>query len=106
MRERKIMDDAFAEAGVQCQPVLESNSIFQLAFHAMAGDLATIVPKRFAHLPNTKQKLLEAPTVSQTLGLVWVHGNPVLPMTKATSALMREALEAGAFENFSFLGLE
>jgi len=32
--------------------------------------------------------------------LVWVHGNPVLPMTKATSALMREALDAGAFENY------
>ncbi|MGY8906611.1 MAG: LysR family transcriptional regulator [Pseudomonadales bacterium] len=104
MRERQMMDEAFETAGVQCKPILESNSIFQLAFHAMAGDLATIVPKRFAHLPNTKQKLLESPTVSQTLGLVWVHGNPVLPMTKATSALMREALDAGAFENFSFVG--
>jgi|TARA_B110000967_G_C18894003_1_gene569315 DNA-binding transcriptional LysR family regulator len=106
MRERQIMDEAFEQAGVRCKPILESNSIFQLAFHAMAGDLATIVPKRFAHLPNTKQKLLESPTVSQTLGLVWVHGNPVLPMTKATSALMREALDAGAFENFSFVGTE
>ena len=48
----------------------------------------------------------DSPTISQTLGLVWVHGNPVLPMTKATSALMREALDAGAFENFSFVGTE
>jgi DNA-binding transcriptional LysR family regulator len=103
MRERQIMDEAFEQAGVQCKPILESNSIFQLAFHAMSGDLATIVPKRFAHLPNTKQKLLEAPTISQTLGLVWVHGNPVLPMTKATAALMREARDAGTFENFGLV---
>ena len=104
MRERQIMDETFEKVGAQCKPILESNSIFQLAFQAMAGDLATIVPKRFAHLPNTKQKLLESPTVSQTLGLVWMHGSPVLPMTKATSGLMREALDAGAFENFSFVG--
>lgn len=103
MRERQIMDDAFEKAGVQCKPVLESNSIFQLAFHSMAGDLATIVPKRFAHLPNTKQKLLETPTVSDTLGLVWVYGNPVLPMTKATTVLMREARDAGVFESFSLV---
>ena len=103
MRERQIMDQAFEQAGVQCKPILESNSIFQLAFHAMSGDLATIVPKRFAHLPNTKQKLLEAPTISHTLGLVWVHGNPVLPMTKATAALMREARDAGTFENFGLV---
>jgi len=53
-----------------------------------------LVPYYLSHL------LLESPTISQTLGLVWVHGNPVLPMTKATSALMREALDAGAFENY------
>jgi len=103
MRERQIMDDAFEKAGVQCKPVLESNSIFQLAFHSMSGDLATIVPKRFAHLPNTKQKLLETPTVSDTLGLVWVYGNPVLPMTKATTELMREARDDGVFEEFGLV---
>ena len=81
-----------------------SNSIFQLAFHAMAGDLATIVPKRFAHLPNTRQKILTDPSVSQVLGLVWVHGNPVLPMTNAATKLIREALESGALEEISFLG--
>ena len=102
MRERQMMDEAFATAGCAPVPVLESNSIFQLAFHAMAGDLATIVPKHFAQLPNTRQKLLEKPNVSQTLGLVWVHGNPVLPMTKATSQLIREASEQGLLNEFSF----
>ena len=104
MRERSVMDEAFESAGCLPKPILESNSIFQLAFHAMAGDLATIVPKRFAHLPNTRQKLLQNPRIKQTLGLVWVPGDPVLPMTKATNALMQEALAEGLLEAFSFVG--
>ncbi len=102
MRERSTMDEAFASVGANPTPILESGSIFQLAFHAMAGDLATIVPKRFAHLPNTRQKLLTSPSVNQTMGLVWVQGNPVLPMTKATVSLMREALETGLLNESYF----
>jgi len=105
MRERSTMDEAFASIGANPTPILESSSIFQLAFHAMAGDLATIVPKRFAHLPNTRQKLLISPSVNQTMGLVWVQGNPVLPMTKATVSLMREALETGLL-NESYFNIE
>lgn len=84
-------------------PRLESNSIFQLAFHAMAGDLATIVPKRFAQLPNTRQKLLKSPGVQQTVGLVWVSGDPLLPMTRAFTTLMREAKSDGVLEESSYL---
>lgn len=104
-RERRIMDEAFESVNCSPKPILESNSIFQLAFHAMAGDLATIVPKRFAHLPKTRQKLLKSPSVSQTMGLVWVHGDPVLPMTKATTALMLEALEEGLLEESYFVSV-
>ena len=103
MRERIIMDQAFASVGCQPTPVLESNSIFQLAFHAMAGDLATIVPQRFTHLPHTRQKELKAPRIVHTMGLVWVYGNPVMPMTNATTSLMREALESGMLEEFGFV---
>ncbi len=102
MRERRVMDEAFKSVGCEPTPVLESNSIFQLAFHAMAGDLATIVPKRFAQLPNTRQKLLKRPSVTQTMGLVWMQGDPVLPMTKATTTLMQEALESGLLEESSW----
>ncbi len=104
MRERRVMDEAFESVGCQPVPILESNSIFQLAFHAMAGDLATIVPKRFAQLPNTRQKLLQNPSIKQTIGLVWVRGDPVMPMTKAAGALMREALADGLLEEFSWVG--
>ena len=98
MRERQIMNEAFAQVESEPEPQLESNSIFQLAFHVMAGDLATIVPRRFSDLPGTRDKLLVNPIVKQKLGLVWVTGNPILPLAKATIDLLSQALEEGVFE--------
>ncbi len=103
MRERRIMDEAFLSVGCQPMPILESNSIFQLAFHVMAGDLATIVPERFAHLPYTRQKLLLKPNIVQTLGLVWLLGEPILPMTNAITKLMKDAIERGLLEKPGFV---
>ena len=98
MRERQIMDEAFATVGCKPEPQLESNSLFQLALYATAGDLATIVPRRFTEQPGTCNKLLINPVVKQQLGLVWISGDPLLPMTKATINLLTQALEDGLFE--------
>lgn len=98
MRERQMIDAAFATAGCTPAPQLESNSIFQLAFHVMAGDLATIVPKRFNKLPGTRAKLLINPTITQKLGLVWVSGNPILPMARALIEMLTQALEDKLFD--------
>ncbi|MFT5657089.1 MAG: DNA-binding transcriptional LysR family regulator [Gammaproteobacteria bacterium] len=98
MRERQMMDEAFALVNCEPEPQLVSNSIFQLAFHVMAGDLATIVPRRFTELPGTRDKLLINPILKQKLGLAWVKGNPILPMAKATIELLSKAVEDGAFE--------
>ncbi|MFT5502857.1 MAG: DNA-binding transcriptional LysR family regulator [Gammaproteobacteria bacterium] len=98
MRERQMMDEVFKQVESEPAPQLESNSIFQLAFHVMAGDLATIVPRRFSELPGTRDKLLVDPIVKLKLGLVWVKGNPILPMAKATIDLLSKALDDGEFE--------
>ena len=96
------MDEAFARAGCKPRPRLESNSIFQLAFHVMNGDIATVVPQNFTRankaFQGTREKLLEQPKVSQKIGLVWTKGNPVLPMAKAAVELMEEALRSGALQ--------
>jgi len=97
MRERQMIDAAFAKVDCKPSPKLESNSIFQLAFHVMAGDLATIVPKRFTQLPGTRAKLLVDPTITQKLGLVWVTGNPILPMANAVIKILTQAQEDGVF---------
>ena len=97
MRERIMIDKAFAGVGCTPSPQLESNSIFQLAFHVMSGDLATIVPQRFTLLPGTREKLLVKPTVKQQIGLVWTKSNPVLPMANAAMTLLQEARDDGKF---------
>ena len=102
MRERQIMDQAFTSIGRNPSPRLESNSIFQLAFHVMQGELATVIPSQFTHankaFPGTREMPLEAPEVSKKVGLIWEKGNPMLPMTKATVELLEDALESGEFE--------
>ena len=98
MRERQIMDEAFASVSCKVEPQLESNSLFQLALYATSGDLATIVPRRYTEQRGTCNKLLVNPVVKQQLGLVWIAGEPLLPMTKATVDLLSLALEDGLFE--------
>lgn len=99
MHERQIMDEAFTAAGRKPRPHLESNSILQLAFHVMSGEIATVVPQHFSRTNNishgTREILLQAPVVNQQIGLVWAKGTPIQPMAKATVELMQEATESG-----------
>ncbi len=99
MHERQIMDEAFGKAGCSPRPQLESNSILQLAFHVMSGDVATVVPQHFSRTNNgfhgTREILLKSPVVSQQIGLVWAKGSPTQPMAKATVVLMEEAAKSG-----------
>ena len=105
MHERQIMDEAFSKAGCKPRPQLESNSILQLAFHVMSGDIATVVPQHFSRTNNvfhgTREILLKDPVVSQQIGLVWAKGTPIQPMAKATVMVMKEAAKSGMLkENF------
>lgn len=101
MRERQIMDEAFESIGCTPWPRLESNSIFQLAFHVMQGDVATVIPSHFTHanraFPGTREIPLREPAVSQKMGLVWEQGNPMLPMTKAVVELLEKEVQLGTF---------
>ena len=69
MKERQVMDEAFASIDCDPSPKLECNSIFQLAFHVMQGDLATIVPNGFSRandaFPGTREIQLIDPIISK-----------------------------------------
>ena len=92
MKERQIMDEAFALVGCDPSPKLECNSIFQLAFHVMQGTLATIVPSGFSRandaFPGTREIHLTNPVISKPVGLVWEPVNPPLPMAQAFADLL------------------
>ena len=97
MREREVMDEAFESVGCSPAPKLECNSIFQLAFHVMQGDIATIVPNGFSRandaFPGTREIELTDPVVSKPVGLIWEKVVPPLPMAQAMADLLSEAGE-------------
>lgn len=98
--ERQAMNKAFVKCGVTPKPRLESESILNLVFHVMQGDLATIIPNHFQHFigpfPRTRLIALDKPQVVQNVGLVWVDAQPMRPMTNAMVELMKEAITTGA----------
>ena len=97
MKERENMDKAFKESNSIPSPKLECNSIFQLAFHVMSQNIATIVPSGFSTknnaFPNTREIPLIEPIVRKPVGLVWKKAEPPFPMTKALSILLNQNLE-------------
>src|SRR6516164_6555052 len=87
MHERQIVDAAFASVGKTPAPEIESDSIVNLAFHTMLGGAVTIVPSHFelviGGFPGTRLVKLVEPEVVRQVGLIWVDGDPMLPMAKA-----------------------
>jgi DNA-binding transcriptional LysR family regulator len=94
MHERQIIDAAFGSVGKNPRPTIESDSIVNLAFHTMLGGTVTIVPSHFEMVigafPGTRLVDLVKPEVVRQVGLIWVDGNPMLPMARA----MLEAVTA------------
>jgi DNA-binding transcriptional LysR family regulator len=94
MHERRIIDAAFASVGKSPTPLIESDSIVNLAFHTMLGGVVTVVPSHFelviGGFPRTRVVKLTEPEVVREVGLIWVGGDPMLPMAKA----MLDALKA------------
>ena len=100
MHERQLMDVAFENAGLRPEPRVQSNSIVNLAFYVMQGEMATIVPSHFVHasevFPRARVIRLVHPEVSRDVGLVWVDGDPMLPMAKALLETTKEMAASGA----------
>jgi DNA-binding transcriptional LysR family regulator len=96
MHERQIIDAAFASVGETPMPLIESDSIVNLAFHTMAGGVVTVIPSHFelviGGFPGTRVVKLVEPEVVREVGLIWVDGDPMLPMAKA----MLDAVKAMA----------
>jgi DNA-binding transcriptional LysR family regulator len=92
MQNRRIIDRAFAEAGVVPTVAVESDSMTALLAHLRGGRWASILPAhwhRVLALPEGLRAVpLTTPDVSATVGLVVPHREP-LPMLSA--ALVAEA---------------
>lgn len=67
MHNRSIVDRAFAAAGVQPQPALETNSILALALSAAAGRVCSVMPGALVDVVQTYRELEALPLVEPNL---------------------------------------
>ena len=96
MRNRRIIDAAFAEAGAAPVPEVESNSMIALCALVRTGGFCAALPERFGDLlgasPEAGEGLraipLTAPAVSRPVGLATLDREP-LPLL--VEGLMRAA---------------
>lgn len=87
MQNRRIIDRAFAEAGVHVEPKLESNSIVALTSHLVTGVWASVMPRIMAESlllpPSITTIPIVAPEVTTLIGLVVGKRDPQPPLTAA-----------------------
>ena len=84
MHERHFVDQAFAAAGCEVQPKVESESILHLMFQVQFTELCTVIPSHFTRMPGlhpgTMALTLVEPEVSKEVGLFWAEAETVMPM--------------------------
>ena len=94
MQNRRIVDDAFAQAGARPEPVMETNAFVAALAQVAGGTLATVVPETLADaLPLARGAVrlsLTAPEVAASIGLVLAPRDPEPPALAALRAAFRD----------------
>ena len=76
MHNRTIVDDAFRQAGVKAEPVIETNSILALGMAVLDGDVCSVLPGALVGVLHGHGELeavpLTAPDVVTPIGLMYV----------------------------------
>lgn len=99
MHERRLIDQAFARAGVAVDPKVESESILHLMFQVQFTELCTIIPSHFTRMPGlhpgTKALDLVDPVLSQEVGLFWAEGETIMPMASVIVSIIKSLNKSG-----------
>lgn len=98
MQNRRIVDAAFAQAGVRPSPVIETDSMVALASHVRDGGFAAVMPEHFLPKLGVAHGLLalplQSPEVAHDVGLVVADREPTPPMVAALWAAAQAAAAA------------
>ncbi len=93
MHFRQIVDDVFEQAGVQPEPVMETNAFTAALAQVTNGSAATIAPAKLVDsllLGNKTVALtLTQPVVSHSIGLATLDHEPSLPAISALQACIQ-----------------
>jgi len=91
MQNRRIIDGIFRSVGKSPQPVMETNSIFNLCSHAAVAGWVSIVPSQlpgFFGIPNGLKALkLLQPAASRSVGLIMADRQPQAPLARNLFAM-------------------
>lgn len=95
MQNRRIVDAAFATAGVRPTPVLETDSMAAMVAHVREAGLAAVAPERMVERLGLDSGLvrvpLDSPRVTQRVGLAVPNREPVPPFVAALWAAAEAA---------------
>lgn len=84
MQNRRIVDAAFAQAGVRPVPAVETDSLSALVSHAREGGLAAVAPDHLLRRLGADKGLLALPLtepeIVHTVGLVVADREPTPPL--------------------------
>ncbi len=87
MRFRQIVDEAFADAGVQPEPVMETNAFTASLAQVTNGSAAMIAPRKLIDSllldAGSVSLALVEPKVSKMVGLATLVQEPILPAINA-----------------------
>ena len=91
MQNRRIADQAFAMAGHQVEPAVETNSLINIFTVVRHGPWSSIVPGQLLALLPLPDDLiafpLVTPDVTYVVGIVYADRSPVVPAAKALAAV-------------------
>jgi len=94
MHFRQIVDQVFSQAGVQPEPVMETNAFTAALAQVTNGSAATIAPEKLVaslHLDeHTVALKLDRPIVKHSVGLATLYNDQSLPAIKA----LRETMDS------------
>ncbi len=95
MHNRSVVDQAFAAAGAQVQPAIETNSIATLALAVLAGEVCSVMPGALVGTLRGEGALealpLAAPEVRTPIGFMLAPGAQATRSLQAAQALAGDA---------------
>lgn len=98
MQNRRIIDDAFRQAGTKARADIVSDTFAALLGAVRQGQVATILPASHAAFFGTPEKAarhdLIGPELIKSIGLVSLRRDPEMPLVAAFAALAVERLGA------------
>ncbi len=101
MQNRRIIDSAFATAGVAPKPQIETNDLTDIGLHVKTRKWASIVPQQAMGMlslpPETSILSLNVPTISHSIGVVWSLKEPTPPTAKAMLEIVKTVRQQDKF---------